>query len=102
MTAEETTGETGAAVYVEWSEGFEREGALPVRSWVLQERRDGRWQTRILGPCTTTALLERVTPLGTLEAFSVAACDRSGRLSAPAVRRDAPRQGASSEGVALR
>lgn len=102
VAAEETTGESGAAVYVEWSAGFESEGALPVRSWVLQERRDGRWQTRVLGPHTMTAMLERVTPMGTLEAFSVAACDTAGRLSAPAVRRDAPRAVAPGEGVALR
>jgi hypothetical protein len=54
-----------------------------ARAWVMQERRDGRWRTSVLGGGANSAELAREDGFGRLEEVAVSVMDAEARLSRP-------------------
>ena len=57
--------------------------ALSIRAWLVQERRDGRWRTRVVEAGADSAVVARSDEWGSLQELSIAAVDGQWRVSAP-------------------
>lgn len=75
-----TAGEDASGTRVAWRQGA---GGIAPRLWVVQVRRDARWETRIHPASKDAAFWKKGAPLP--EIVAVTAVSASGRTSPPAV-----------------
>lgn len=85
-------------VDLRWEAGGSGRDDEAVRSWLIQERRNGRWRSSVLGAAANAVVLDREDGWGNLQEISIAAIDREWRVSRPVRIKIAGQPSASREG----